>query len=417
MLALLVPGAGNEGDVNFWLRWATYIHEHGLGNVYQVADNNYNPFYHYILWLFGCLAGSPEKIAHYIHSLKIFTLVFDFAGAFWAASLVTARRRRFELMLLLLFNIGYLYNTLLWVQVDSIYTFFAFGAVVLAARQHSAASLMLFVLALAAKTQAIIFLPPLLLLWLPQWWHQPKQLVWAGLGGAGLLLALCAPFVWWSAENYLPRIIDINLNAASLYQQVSPSCANIWYLLSPAGTALQNTPDQDIFAVGLTYHEWGLLLFLVASAIVLTPLLVAAWQALRPASGTGPAAPDLALTLLSCGSIPLLFAFFNTQMHERYWHAAVLFLGAYGFLRRDYLPYVLVSVAYVLNLECVLRYFKLFNYDVLLFNPQFIAAIFGLAIILVVGKIYRLALWQARLPVAVPTSPGGFTKNQLPSSI
>ncbi|RZK29194.1 MAG: hypothetical protein EOO63_09575 [Hymenobacter sp.] len=399
MLVLLVPRGGHGGDINFWVRWATYIHEHGLGSAYQIADNDYNPFYHYILWLFGSLMGRSEKIEHYGRALKAFTLVFDFAGAFWAASLVADRSRRFGLVLLLLFNIGYLYNTVVWVQVDSIYTFFSFGAVVLAVQRRSAASLMFYVLALSSKTQAIIFLPPLLLLWLPQWWLRPSRLAWSLAAGAGLLLLVLAPFTWWSAQNYLPRIIDINLHVTNAFPRVSPSAYNLWYLLAPKDSALQNVSDQLPVAFGLTYRAWGLLLFFSSSVVALTPLLVAAWRTLRRLPGAGPA-PDLALTLLSCGCIPLLFCFFNTQMHERYWHASILFLAAYGFLRRDYLPYILASVAYFLNLECVLRHLELMNYEVLVFQEQFVAAIFALAILLAVFKIYRLAPWRSLPPVA-----------------
>jgi hypothetical protein len=103
----------------------------------------------------------------------------------------------------------------------------------------------------------------------------------------------------------------------------------------------------------------------------------------------------MALVLLSFGTIPLLFAFFNTQMHERYWHAAILFLAAYGFLRHDYLPYVLASVAYFLNLEGILRFLQLKNYGVLVFQPWFVAALFGLTILIAIVNIYRLAPWWA----------------------
>jgi hypothetical protein len=66
------------------------------------------------------------------------------------------------------------------------------------------------VLALAAKTQAIAFLPPLLLPWGVQGWHRPAKLLQAALASTGLLVALLALFIWWSRENYLPRIIEIN---------------------------------------------------------------------------------------------------------------------------------------------------------------------------------------------------------------
>jgi hypothetical protein len=404
LLLLLVPRAGYEGDVAFWVRWATYIFEHGLGNVYQVPDNNYNPLYHYILWLYGCLMGSVEKLKYYSHFLKAFTLVFDFIGAFWAASLVPERSRRFGLVLALLLNVAYLYDTLLWVQVDSIYTFFAFGAVVLAVQRRPVASLLLYVLALASKTQAIIFLPPMLLLWAPQWWQRPGRLVQGVVAAAALATLLVAPFVWWSWENYLPRIIEINATAANFYPRLSMNAFNFWYLVTTYDSPSE-VSDLLPFA-GLTFRSWGLLLFFGSAAVALLPLLVAAVRSLRPrAAGPGPA-PSLALVLLSCGMVPLLFTFFNTQMHERYWHPALLFLAAYGFVRRDYVPFILLSAAYFFQLERMLQHLLLLHYDVLLFRPRFVAALFGLLIGLVLWKIYRLAPWRASGPGAgLPSVP------------
>jgi Gpi18-like mannosyltransferase len=409
LLLLLLPHAGYYGDMNFWLRWATYSFDYGLGNVYRIPDNNYNPFYHYILWLYGQLAGSVYRLQHYAHLLKAFTLVFDFAGAFWAASLVPERSRRFGLALVLLLNIGYLYDTMVWIQVDSIYTFFSFGAVVLAARQRPVASMLLYVLAIASKTQAIIFLPPLLLLWGPQWWRQPWRLALGVGASAALTVLLLAPFIWWSWENAVPRIIELNATAANLYPKLSLNAYNLWYLI----TEFQSLPDtSDLLPfAGLTFRKWGLLFFLTSSAVALLPLLVAAWQAWRPRAASPGPAPSLLLVLLSCGIIPLLFTFFNTQMHERYWHPALLFLAAYGFVRRDYLPMVLMSVAYFLHLERGLQYLQLLDYTVFFLQPKFIAALFALLIALLIWKIYGLAPWRTgpapRRPagVAAPT-PG-----------
>src|SRR5688572_26475874 len=106
MMLLLVPSAGFVGDIEFWISWAGYIFEHGLANVYQLEINNYNPLYHYILYLYGVLAGSMHNILHYIHYLKAFALVFDFAAAIIAASLIRNKQKRFMLSLLLLFNVG-----------------------------------------------------------------------------------------------------------------------------------------------------------------------------------------------------------------------------------------------------------------------------------------------------------------------
>ena len=401
LLLLLVPRAGHESDMSFWVAWAKDIYYQGLGNVYQSPSNSYNPLYHYILWLFGGLMGDVDKMVYYRHWLKALTLVFDFAGAFWAASLVRERDRRFGLVLLLLFNIGYLYCTLVWIQVDAIYTFFAFGAVALAVRQRPVASMLLFVLALAAKPQAVIFVPPLLLLWAPQWWHRPRRLVQALGAGAVLMTLILAPFVWGGLQNDLPRILEINLKAANFFPVLSMNAYNLWYLLGVAADPVV-APDYESFA-GLTYRAWGLLLFFSFSAVALLPMALQALRHLRRSqdapSGAVSTGPDMALTLLTCGLIPVLFAFFNTQMHERYWHAAMLFLAAYGFLRRDYALYVLVSVAYFLNLEGVLRYLELKKYTVLVFDPRFVAGLFALTIVLGLIKLCRLMPWRENWPL------------------
>ncbi|MBF9223729.1 hypothetical protein [Hymenobacter ruricola] len=414
LLLLLVPHAAHESDMSFWVAWSKDIFYHGLGNVYQSPGNNYNPFYHYILWFNGWLMGDVEKLIYYSHWLKAYTLVFDFAGAFWAASLVRERERRFGLVLLLLLNLGYLYNTLVWAQVDAIYTFFVFGAVVLAVRQRAVASALFFVLALSAKTQAIIFMPPLLLLWAPLWWQRPQRLGLAVGASAVLATLILAPFIWWSDENYLPQIIKFNLGAANTYPVLSMNAFNFWYALAPDPDPV-GVADTGLYA-GLMYRTWGLLLFFLASALALFPLLVLSLRKLRrppvapAASESNP--DDFSIVLLSCGLIPLCFAFFNTQMHERYWHAAMLFLAAYAFLKRDYLPYVLTSVAYVLNLESVLQFLKLRKYSVLVFDPLFVAGLFAVAMVLGFVKLYRLTQWRqewllirqnfSRNPVALP---------------
>ena len=388
LLLALVPHAGFGDDVGCWVSWATYSFAHGLGNVYQVADNNYNPLYHYVLWLYGRLCGSAESIASHRHWLKAFTLVFDFAGAFWAAAVVPERARRFGLVLLLLFNIGYLYNTLIWEQVDAIYSALVFGAVLLAVRQRAISSLLLFELALATKTQAIIFLPTLLLLWAPQWWRRPMRAAGSAAAGAALGVALLAPFAWGSQHNYLPRLLAINLEAANKNPVLSMNCFNLWHWVAADYNATW-LPDTQRVA-GLSYHRWGLLLFAGALALALAPVLLGAWRQLRRQAAT-PAAPPLPLVLLSTGLVPLLFAFFNTQMHERYWHASLLFLASYAFLSRNYWPFALVSAAYFLNLEATLRYFDLHNYHMLLFQPRFVAGLFALAITLGFSSLYRLA--------------------------
>lgn len=170
VLLALVPQAGFQDDVNYWVTWATYSFEKGFGNIYQLESNMYNPIFHYILYVYSRLMGSPEKIVYYQHYIKAFVLVFDFAGALIAVSLVRASaQQRFMLSLLLLLNIAYIYNTLIWEQIDAIYTSLVLATVVLALPRQPAWSFLIYILALNAKAQAILFLPAVVLLWLPYW--------------------------------------------------------------------------------------------------------------------------------------------------------------------------------------------------------------------------------------------------------
>ncbi|AYA38625.1 hypothetical protein D3Y59_17155 [Hymenobacter oligotrophus] len=410
LLMLAVPHAGFKGDVDCWARWSDNILKEGLPNLYQYPDVNYNPLYPYVLWAYSKLMGTHEKIMHYPNALKYFTLLFDFAGAFAAVSLVKGQERRFMLALLLLFNAGYMYNTLVWEQIDAIYTFFGFVAVLLALRGNTIFSVVCFLLALNTKAQAIIFLPPLLLLWLPQWLRAARRQVVPALGIAvALQVLILTPFIWFGSINYGPRIAYINLHAADMYPHLYMGACNLWTIIAPDSPlkVVENWTDLAV-AHGLTYRQWGMLMFMGASAVALLPLLVLAWRSWR--ANRRPERAELALVLLSFGIIPLLATYFNTQMHERYWHPAVLFLAAYGFLTRRYWLYVLLSAAYFLQLETIMQYLKLKKYTVLLFDKYFIAGLFTL---LVLGAMVEL-YWQAlrTLRAAAPpaatdaTTPG-----------
>lgn len=231
ILLLLLPKYGFPIDYNFWARWATYIHRHGLGNIYQVEDNNYNPFYHYILYLYAKLAGNRPAIWINIHWLKAFTLLFDFASAIIAASFIKNYKKRLLLSFALLLNIGYLYNSWIWGQVDAIYTCFTFIAVALAVRKQPIWSMTFYMLSLNAKTQAIIFLPVLLLLWLPLWVNRPKMFPLAIVTTAIFQFFIIIPFIWLGQQNYLTRIISININSVGFYDIISMGSYNFWHLI------------------------------------------------------------------------------------------------------------------------------------------------------------------------------------------
>ena len=384
LLLVLTPTSGHRFDVQFWEQWATHLGAHGLGNAYTYANNNYNPLYQYVLYGYARLAGSPQKITAYIHCLKAFTLLFDFGGAILAVRCFGwgEGNQRFILSLLFLLNLGYLYDTVVWEQVDAIVSTLAFVAVVQALRQRPASSVVWLVLALNMKSQAIIFLPPLLLLWAPQWWRAPRQLL-QGIGlGAVVQLLILVPFIW---SGTMPRLLHVVRDAVDHYPVASMNCYNLWVLLLNDFLV----SDAQVYA-GLTYKAWGLLGFCAAAAVVLLPLGLAALRKLRTRQVFNPA--DYPLVLLSLGLVPLVFCFFNTQMHERYWHPALLLLGAHAILTRRYGLFGVVSLAFCLNMEPYMHYWGAFSqYPNLLFRPKLVAGLFGGVLLSGTWQLYRQA--------------------------
>lgn len=385
VLLVLVPRAGFQDDVNYWVAWATYSFENGFGNIYQLESNMYNPVFHYILYVYGRLMGSPEKIAYYQHYIKAFVLLFDFAGALLAVSLVRVQmQQRFMLSLLLLLNVAYLYNTLIWEQIDAIYTSLVLAAVVLALRRYPVWSCLLYVLALNTKAQAILFLPLMLLLWLPYWRNSIRVFV-KSIGAAAVLQMLVLfPFIWAGEKNALARIIEMNTNTSvGMENFISMHAFNMWTLLLN-----DKVWDRDsVVYMGISYHTWGRVIFLLSSIVVLLPVFFQAIRNIFDKDFFRLNKSSWTLIMLSCAVLPLVSTFFNTRMHERYWHASIVFFATYGFLSRSYWLYVLVSVAYFLTLESVMHFLNLQNYSVLVFKPQFIAALFGIAII---GSLYKI---------------------------
>jgi Gpi18-like mannosyltransferase len=397
-LVLFTPHAGLEGDVMCWVSWATYMRAHGLTRGYEAYGNNYTPLYQYVLFAYGKLVGDADHIFRYRHLLKLVTLLFDFAGA-----ILAVRRfgwgdgnQRFMLSLLFLLNVGYLYNTVAWEQVDAILSTLVFAAVVQALRQRTVSSMVLFLLAINMKSQGIIFLPPLGLLWLPQWWQAPRRLARGLLLAAAVQLLLLAPYI---VAGKLPVVLKVVTSAVGYFPYASVNCFNLWtWFLPPYGTS-----DALRFA-GLTYKQWGLFSFLVAATVVLLPLALTAWHRVRTRTTFG--TPDQALVLLSMGLVSLVFCFFNTQMHERYWHPALLLLGSYAVLTRRYALFFLFSAAYFLNLEVVFK-FQLpsdTEHSTVPFRPGVIATMFATVLVGSVWQLYRAAgvraIWQLlRQPV------------------
>lgn len=376
LIALILPWPSHPYDMACWREWGKYVNEGGIGNIYKTWAN-YPPIMFYILYFFDWLNGfDPGKIDLNMNYIKLFPLFFDLVPVLILVLIRKAADLKKGTYFFLIFNIAYLYNSVVWGQVDSIHTTLVLCSVFLCYR-YPAMAISFFVLALNMKLQAIVFFPIVLLCISTK--IDSLKIFWRTIFAAIVTQTiLLIPFFMAHTLEGLWKMI---VNSNGYAPLASVNAFNLWYLFlnDPLHTS------DSVTLYGLTYKHIGLLLFFLMSTLVLFPLIVKTLRVMilgeRPKSYEE-------LVFLCTGMIALIFFFFNTEMHERYSHPAMIFLFFYGLYRRNFLLYVLVSAAYLLNIEKIMKFY-IVPYHTLIFDAQFIAGIFLLTILLGTISIYK----------------------------
>jgi Gpi18-like mannosyltransferase len=378
LIVFLLPSSGHPYDMLCWHTWTRGIFENGLKECYQLPGLNYNPLFLYIMMVFGKFQGSVQKIDENMIYLKAVVLLFDFAGIYLVVNFFRKNNITVWAALLILINIAYLYNTVIWGQVDCIHTNLVLAAILAAFYRKSVLSFLLLILAINMKLQAIIFVPVLFLITFRDICNL-KTFLRIFLICVVFQLLILLPFIMYGK---LHEVWNNNIRAIGTYPVASMNAFNLWYLL--LSTDPMQTSDHIVF-IGLTYKAWGLILFFLFSFITLLPLMIAVLEQKLY---------DLQfyqMVFLSSFLIAIIFFYFNTEMHERYIHPAIILCGLYAIISSDYISYILLSVGYVLNLEKVMRHLKLNHYGTFIFDPRVISLIFLIAFVWGLYKLYALA--------------------------
>lgn len=380
VISVMIPGFVD--DLNCWRGWALAIHEHGLKNVYD-SDTNYVPLLHYILWFYAKICGSKEAIESNIFILKWITLIFEISGFYLVYRRFAEKTDLIMVLLLGLFNIGAAYNNIIWGQIDGILATLVFAAIYYASNAKVVTSCIFMTLALLFKLQAICFLPLWSLVCLYQVLER-RSLKLFFTGVIAIIVTMSLVLLRFAfKEGGLQQVWNVYTGYVDSVPKLALGAFNFWSLLK--AEYLGNYSDADIWIFGLSYKMTGRLMFVVSFFLVLLPLLIIVWKkAIKR-----PAVPLDARTVLLTGALScLVFYYFNTQMHERYCHSAFIFLLAYAVYSRDYIPYLLFTIAYFLNLEAILRTMKLTNYETLVFHQKFISLLYAVNITYLFVRLY-----------------------------
>lgn len=366
-------------DFEYWTNWALYIHEHGVVNVYSnpfMVD--YHPAFLYVLGAFGAIQGSAFEIVQNINYIKIVPLIFDFLPIIYLCGFRQNIIKKDIPFLLLLLNIAYLYNSMIWGQVDSIYVNLIFLAVIIGFT-NPLASAALFALSLGTKLQAIIYLPVLFLAWVYAA-KSIKTFIGIIITIAATLTLIALPFIIAGNGD---KVLHVVTSAVGRYPHVSISGFNIWYLVYSGNP--NHTLDTDTYFI-LSFKQWGFLFFFGLSGYT---LLVALLHTIKEKLANNGTEAIMRMTMLTGALITLYFYYFNTQMHERYAHAMIIFLFFYGVFSKDYKLYLLASIPYFLSLEKTFPNFLPIPHPKVIFASKVIAILYTLTIGYVMYEFFR----------------------------
>ena len=382
-----MPDNGPGGfDKICFTSWSNFILANGLQNIYKFGID-YLPLFQYILFLYGKTQGTAENVAMNINSLKYVTLLFDVFSVYLAYRFVKTQYKTkesaFLATLFILLNIAYFYNNVIYGQVDGIYTCMVFISLILGLQKKIAASIFFIILAINFKLQAIIFLPLIGLLIFPEIWKNLslKNIINWLFPVFVLQLLILLPFI---ISGDILTLLNVVKSSMGKYPKVSMGAYNIWYLFFDNPNQIYD--KQGIF--GRSFNRYGLLFFTISLFLAILPLIKQSINVLRRKSYKS--IPKEKIILMATLT-PLVFFYFNTQMHSRYMHPSILLVGIYALYTKRPLAFILISIAYFLNIEDGSKILKndITPYTYFFFQPLFISYVYLVAIIVLFFELYR----------------------------
>lgn len=378
---IFLPRKSHDWDAYCWGLWAELIANKGLTAVYDAGSPvNYLPLYLYALKLYALLVPVKD-LFDMSYLLKAFTFLFDITSALIIVSLVPEKKRRVKLFLFCFLNAGFVYNSLIWNQVDGILACFVLASFYMAVKHRLLPSALFALLAVNLKLQGIVFIPLLFLLWLPQLRLRNTILTLSSTLTLQILIIL--PYL---LKGNAANILDVISGSVDYYPSLSMNAFNFWHLMYKGD--LMFAKDNGIFLAGLSCKQFGLLLFGLGSLLVLSPMLLQSRQYLK--HRIIPIYP-LQQMLLTAALCAFFFFFFNTQMHERYIHPVMVFSTVLAFTFGHWRQWLLIGFTYALSLESICHFFFT-DSSALLFQPRVLATAYAL------GLADLLLLWFRSKP-------------------
>jgi dolichyl-phosphate-mannose-protein mannosyltransferase len=314
-VALAPAIKGYAADVGLFRFWSQKAAENLFGIYQGDFFLDYPPFYLYVLFFIGKLAGFMGLTGSdplYTLLLKLPAIIADIVTGYL---LYSVARKHFAgiwptiIAVIYVFNPAIILDSAIWGQVDSfLVMFLAFGYLLMDSKQPALAGLPL-AAAILTKPQGLYFLPIIFyeLLKRKDW----KLLLRTAALGIFSCIVIILPFALRMGPAW---IFKLYFNTAEGYQYATLNAFNLFGL---AGANLK--PDSEIFLI-FSYKAWGF--FFIFALLAYTAILY--WK------GKGRQLSYITALILSLGMFVL-----SVRMHERYMFPVLFFLLMAVILTRD----------------------------------------------------------------------------------
>lgn len=371
---VLVMTKTGSGDLQFFATWMKYFVQHGLPYSYAEPTYNYLPAITYFFNLLGWgMTLARVNIDAYIYMIKPFLLLINI----FCILIVILISRRYKIprvySLLIFFNIAFLYDSYLWGQLDIVIAFLILGALYFSLSKKPTAAAITYLIALNCKPQALPFLPFFLVLIGFQILSR-RKLIKVVISLLATELILLLPFL---LVGQLGGVLNVLRSTTLYYPVLTNNALNFWMLIFINRYA-GDVSDLETF-IGISYRLWGIALFALSSLAIMIPVTLNTWRLRKQKFDFQ--LKDVSFYALSICMIAFSFFMFTTQMHERYLDAAILFAGLYAITSKRYIFYILISIAYFLNINKYLGHFEIQSFITILNSSHGIAALMTLVFV------------------------------------
>jgi len=327
---------GHIMDLNLYITWLQAAANHGFGTFYNITNCDYPPLNVYLFWLFGNVANILKLFGTSMitYVVKLIPAIFDLATVYLIFAFIRSRSS-FRMALLATaayaFNPAIIFNSSVWGQFDSIYTFFLLLSLIMVFSGRLTLSVSTFTLAVLTKPQAVALAPLIALLVYKKFGL--RRMLASSVIIAAITLLVILPFQW---GNPITSLINIYLLGFGKYPYTSVNAYNFWALFG------MWRPDS-LGILFLTPYLIGWLMFVVLTFLALD--LVD--ERLKSSEGM----------LVFFAAFILLFGFFMlpTRIHERYIFPSLGFLALMiPYVKRMRVIYGILTVTLLINLAYAL---------------------------------------------------------------